>query len=702
MPDPAPPREARGRAAELRRQLTHHNYLYYALDAPEIPDAEYDALFRELAELEERYPRLRTKDSPTQRVGAGISSQFRKVRHLVPMRSLSNAFDLMEVEQFRGRLRRALGTDPDLAAELKMDGLAVSLTYSDGALVQGATRGDGETGEEISANVREVEGIPERLPTSGQALKGGFEIRGEVYMRKEVLEELNRQRQASGLDLYANCRNAAAGSLRQLDPSVTRARHLSAFFYACDPFPPGVSTQMELLGWLEAMALPVNQERRLLRAGEGVEELLQEWQGKRHTLPYEIDGVVLKVDQVRWREELGADSRAPRWAIAFKFPPEERQTTVLEIQVSVGRTGAVTPLAVLAPVLVAGSVVSHVTLHNEDQVRAKDVRVGDLVVIRKAGDVIPELVRVVLAERPPDAEPFQMPSACPSCGAELVREQGESVTRCVNPLCPAQVQRRLEHMVSRSALDIDRCGPAILAELVSRGLLKSPADLFSLSEADLRQLPRMGERSSQQLVAAIRARRAPTLARFLYALGILHVGERTAELLAAHFGTLERILEASPEEMSEVVGIGPVLAQSVHRFLHAAGGRTLISQLLLAGVKPLGAVRTEGPWLGLTIVLTGTLSRLSRQQAEAEVKRLGGVASSSVSRKTTALVAGEAAGAKLERAERLNVPVLSEAQFLTWLAEPQRSLAEILGPGGAQSTESAGGKVTGAPTPQGP
>jgi len=685
VPESAPPREARGRAAELRRQLAHHNYLYYSLDAPEISDAEYDELFRELLELEERYPRLTTRDSPTQRVGAGVSSQFRKVRHLVPMRSLSNAFDMAEVELFRGRLRRAVGSDPDLAAELKMDGLAVSLTYRDGVLVQGATRGDGEVGEEISANVLKVEGIPKALTPSAAGLAGVYEIRGEVYMRKEVLEGLNRQRRESGLDLYANCRNAAAGSLRQLDPSVTGDRHLSAFFYACDPFPAGVSTQMDLLAWLEERMLPVNEERRLLPGGEGVEDLLREWQQRRHQLPYEIDGVVLKVDQLRWREELGADSRAPRWAIAYKFPPEERQTTVLEIQVSVGRTGAVTPLAVLAPVLVAGSVVSHVTLHNEDQVRAKDVRVGDVVVIRKAGDVIPELVRVVLAERSAQSEPFRMPSTCPSCGAELVREAGEAVTRCVNPLCPAQVQRRLEHMVSRAALDIDRCGPVILAELVSRGLLKSPADLFSISEGDLREIPKMGERSSRQLVAAIRARKTPTLARFLYSLGIPHVGERTAELLAAHFGSLERILVASQEDMSEVMGVGPVLAQSVHHFLHTEGGTALISQLLEAGVRPLSAGPTEGPWRGLTIVLTGTLSQLTRQQAESEVRRLGAVAASSVSRKTSAVVAGEAAGSKLERAERLEVPVLSEAQFVRWLDDPELTLAEIMATVGAET-----------------
>jgi DNA ligase (NAD+) len=682
VPEEAVPREARARAARLRRELNHHNYLYYVLDAPEISDFDYDQLMRELQELEARYPRLRTKDSPTQRVGSGLSTPFRKVRHLAPMRSLANAFTKAEVEQFQERLRRALGEDPDLLAELKMDGLAVSLTYSDGSLRQGATRGDGEVGEEITANVRAVAGILSQLGKA--AGTGVLEIRGEVYMLKEVLAELNRERAERGLDLYANCRNAAAGSLRQLDPEITRSRRLSAFFYACDPAPPGVATQSQLLSWLEEAGLPVNPQRRLLPEGAGVFELLSEWQQRRHLLPYEIDGVVLKVDRLAWQDELGADSRAPRWAVAYKFPPEERETTVKEIQVSVGRTGAVTPLAVLEPVLVAGSVVSHVTLHNEDQVRAKDVRVGDRVVIRKAGDVIPEVVRVVLEARPYESEPFRMPRACPSCGAALVREPGEAVTRCVNPLCPAQVQRGLEHLVSRGAFDIDRLGPVVLAELVSRGWVSSPADIFRITAEELRQIPGQGERSSRQLVAAIQARRRPTLARFLYALGIRHVGERTAELLAEHFGSLERLRAASVDELAEVEGVGPVLAEAVHHFLHSQGGSALIDQLLEAGVQPQVAERVEGPWRGLTVVLTGTLLHRTRAEAEAEIKARGGNPGSSVSRKTAAVVAGAAAGSKLATAQRLGVPVLDEGQFERWLAEPGLAPAALTAPGQAE------------------
>jgi len=676
--EPKIPPQARAQAAELRERIAHHNYLYYALDAPEVSDADYDRLFRELQELESQYPRLRTRDSPTVRVGTSVSTPFRKVRHLVPMRSLNDAFSGAEVEQFRARVERALGLEPDLVGELKMDGLAVSLTYREGHLVQGATRGDGEVGEEVTSNVLTVEGIPATVqPELAAAMPPVCEVRGEVYMAKAVLDELNRTRSGQGLELYANCRNAAAGSLRQLDSEITRSRHLRAFFYACDPFPAGVDDQFELLSWLERLGFPVNPNRKLLQGPAEVEAWLTEWHERRHLLPYEIDGVVLKIDRHSWQEELGADSRAPRWAVAYKFPPEERETRVVEISVSIGRTGAVTPVAELEPVLVAGSVVSHVTLHNEDQVRLKDVRVGDRVVIRKAGDVIPELVRVVTSQRPAGSVPFEMPKACPSCGAELTREPGESVTRCLNPLCPAQRQRRLLHFVSRGAFDIDRCGPVVLAELVDRGLVSGPADLFSLTPEQIEQLPGMARRSAQQLAAAIRARRQPELANFLYALGIRHIGERTAQLLAAHFGTLERMLGAGQAEIGDVNGIGPVLAESVVHFLHSPGGESLLEQLAQAGITPREAAQHQGPWRGRTVVLTGSLTGFTRAEAEAAIQALGGVAASSVSRKTAVVVVGEAPGSKLEVARRLGIPILDEGQFRWWLAHPD---AEV--PGG--------------------
>lgn len=661
------PPEARERARQLREEIARHNYLYFVLDAPEISDAEFDALFRELQQLESDYPRLRTKDSPTQRVGGSLSTPFRKVRHRVPMLSLQNAVSAQEVEQFRNRLRQALGVDPDLVAELKMDGLAVSLTFQDGRLAQGATRGDGETGEEITPNVLTVSGVAERVT----GLPALCEVRGEVYMAKSVLAELNEARAAQGLELYANCRNAAAGSLRQLDSSITRSRHLSAYFYACDPWPEGVDSQFGLLAWLERVGLPVNPHRQLFPEGSGVMEHLASWQVRRHELPYEIDGVVLKVDRGAWQEELGADSRAPRWAVAYKFPPEERETTVLDIEVSIGRTGVATPVAVLEPVLVAGSTVSHVTLHNEDQVRRKDVRVGDRVVVRKAGDVIPELVKVVLERRPPNSVPFRMPKSCPACGAPLSRAEGEAATRCLNPICPAQRLRLLLHFVSRDALDIDRCGPVVAQQLLDEGLVRTPADLFRLTAAQIQDLPQMGRRSAEQLEAAINSRRRPTLGRFLYALGISHVGRRTAELLAHHFGSLQKIRSATEAELSEIDGVGPVVAAAVRVFLASPGTIELLDELEAVGVHPMEEERAAGPWHGLSVVLTGTLPGFTRAQAEAAVRGLGGTAATSVSRRTTAVVAGESAGSKLDRARELGVPVLDAEQFRHWLDHPE-------------------------------
>ncbi|MDA8395723.1 MAG: NAD-dependent DNA ligase LigA [Candidatus Dormibacteraeota bacterium] len=667
----APPREARARASQLREELSRHNYLYYVLDSPAVTDAEYDLQMRELLELEERFPALRTKDSPTQRVGAVGTTPFRKVRHRAPMRSLQNAVSEIEVQQFQRRLEVALGLAPDLLAELKMDGLAVSLTYHRGELVRAATRGDGETGEEITANVRTIPAIPPRFEVDPEGDAGDLEIRGEVYMPKAVLAELNRGRAAQGLELYSNCRNAAAGSLRQLDPEVTRARRLDAYFYACDPPPPGVLTQHRLLDWLEAHRFPVNANRQLLIGGEGVMDLLATWQSRRAELPYEIDGVVLKVDSLQWQGELGSDSRAPRWAVAYKFPPEERETRVLAIEVSIGRTGAATPVAVLEPVEVAGSTVSHVTLHNEDQVRRKDVRVGDTVVVRKAGDVIPEVVRVELERRPLESQPFRMPASCPACGAPLVREEGEVVTRCLNPLCPAQRLATLFHFVSRDALNIDRLGPAILQELLERGLISSPADLFRLTPEQLEELPGLARKSARQLTDALGARRRPQLGAFLYALGIPHVGRRTAELLAEHFGTLQRLIAAGPEELAAISGVGPVLAAAISSYLSSDGTVSLLAQLAAVGVDPQAEAGGGGPWLGRTIVVTGTLPGFTRADAEGAIRRLGGSAASSVSRKTTAVVAGEGAGSKLAAAERLGVPVLDGDQFRRWLDHPE-------------------------------
>ncbi|HEY6537421.1 MAG TPA: NAD-dependent DNA ligase LigA [Candidatus Dormibacteraeota bacterium] len=675
MADAAIPRAVRRRVAELREELAHHNYLYYVLDAPEVADADYDQLFRELERLEQENPRLQSRDSPTRQVGSRVVTPFRKVRHRVPMYSLQNAISIDEVRSFRERVRRLSGSDPDLGAELKIDGLAVSLTYAQGQLELGATRGDGEEGEDITANIRTVEGIPERLAASaGTGLPDRFEVRGEVYMPRSVLAELNLERQAEGLPLYANCRNAAAGSLRQLDWRITASRHLEAFFYACDPAPAGVLGQAALLGWLEQAGYPVNPHRRLLATEEETVEYLEHWREARHQLAYETDGIVLKVDRLDLQLELGADSRRPRWAIAFKFPPEERETRVASIVVSIGRTGVATPVANLEPVLVAGSTVERATLHNEDQVRAKDVRVGDRVIIRKAGEVIPEVVRVLPEHRSPDSVPFTMPRTCPVCGSDLVREPGEAATRCLNPLCPAQRLQRILHFVSRGALDIDRCGPAVLGELLERGLIESPADLFRLDQGQLEQLPQFGPRSARQLVAAIRARRQPSLERLIYALGIRHVGERTARLLAEHFGSLDALRRADLPAIVGVAGIGPIVGEEVAQFFASPGGQALLDQLALVGVVAQGAAGADGPWRGKTFVLTGTLQRWTRASAEAAIRDLGGTTAGSVSRKTTAVVAGEAAGSKLQVAERLGVAVLDEDQFARWLESPEGDL----------------------------
>lgn len=671
MADEAAPAAARRRVGELREELAHHNYLYYVLDSPELEDSEYDALFRELLGLEAAYPRLRSKDSPTMRPGTRAATPFRKVRHRVPMYSLDNAVSYEEVTAFRSRLRKLAGSDPQLGAELKIDGLAVSLTYSGGELQLGATRGDGQEGEDVTSNIRAVTEIPQRLiGKESSSPPNRIEVRGEVYMPRAVLAELNLQRQRDGLPLYANCRNAAAGSLRQLDWKVTASRQLGAFFYACDPPPDEVSTQLQLLDWLESAGLPVNSHRQRLTSGAETEAYLDHWREARHQLDYETDGVVLKVDELGLQQELGADSRSPRWAIAFKFPPEEKETTLLAIEVSIGRTGVATPVATLEPVLVAGSKVERATLHNEDQVKAKDIRVGDRVIIRKAGEVIPEVVRVVTERRRPGSEPFAMPSSCPVCGTTLVREPGEAATRCPNPLCPAQRLQRLIHFVSRGALDIDRCGPAVLEELLNRGFIQSPADLFQLTQAQLEQLPQFGKRSAWQLVAAIAARRNPSLERFIYALGIRHVGERTAHLLAEHFGDLLSLRRAEVAEITAVAGIGPIVGGEVAGFFASSGGAQLVEQLLAAGLAPRGAVGSDGPWRGKTLVLTGSLQGWTRAEAEEAIRALGGTTASSVSRKTTAVIAGESAGSKLQAAERLGVLILSEDQFAHWLADP--------------------------------
>ena len=664
------PEGARRRADELRREVEHHAHLYYVLDRPEVSDAEYDRLFRELVDLETRYPGLQTPDSPTQRVGGAPSEAFAKYRHRTPMLSLANAFSMEEVEAFRRRVQRIVPGADEFVCELKIDGLAMSLTYWDGELVRGATRGDGVEGEDVTANVRTIRSVPMRLREVEQRLPRELEVRGEVYMPKRSFAALNQQLEEQGRPVYANPRNAAAGAVRQLDPTITARRGLQTFMYQLDP-PGAASSQSEVLELLGRLGFRVNPHHRRL-GGEEISGYLESWQEERHGLDYETDGVVIKVDPLSIQAELGAVSRSPRWAVAYKFPPEERETRVLEIMVNVGRTGTCTPVAILEPVRVAGTTVQRCTLHNEDEVARKDVRVGDTVVLHKAGDVIPEIVRVVLEKRPADARPWTFPADCPVCRSALVREEGEVARRCVNPLCPAQRRERLLHFASRAALNIEGLGPAIIEALLDAGYVEDAADLFKLTKPQLLQLERFADRSADNLLASIEARRRVPLHRFINALGIPQVGEHTATDLAAHFGSLERLASATEEDLLEVEGIGPTVAAAIGRWFAGDPARELLRKLADVGVGAEETQLGEGPWVGQTWVLTGSLDSMTRPDAEERIRRLGGSPGSNVSRKTHAVVAGPGAGSKLDRAQRLGVRVIDEEAFLQELEKAER------------------------------
>ena len=667
------PREARERAVELREVVEHHARQYHVLDQPEITDAEYDRLFHELVDLESRYPGLQTPDSPTQRVGGAPLEAFTKVRHRTPMLSLGNAFAHDEVREFVRRVERNAGAVDAYVCELKIDGLAMSLTYRDDQYAQAATRGDGVEGEDVTANVRTIRSVPMTLQRGSARLPSELEVRGEVYLPKAAFAALNERLEEAGKPTYANPRNAAAGAVRQLDPNVTARRGLQTFMYQLDPR-GATRTQEAVLETLEQLGFRVNPHRRVARSIDEILAFLDEWGARRHDLDYETDGVVIKVSSLAAQDELGTISRSPRWAIAYKFPPEERETVVRDIAVYVGRTGAVTPVAMLDPVFVAGSTVRRSTLHNEDEVARKDVRVGDTVILHKAGDVIPEIVRVVRERRPKGAKRWRMPDRCPACGTELVREAGEAVRRCLNPLCPAQRRETLLHFASRAAMNIEGLGPAIIDQLLEQGHVAEPADLFKVTKEQLLTLDGFAERSAEKLLQAIASRRHVPLPRFINALGIRHVGEHTATALAGHFGGIDALAKASVEDLRAVEGIGDVVAEHVARWLESAEGRQVLGDLRGAGVEPERATRGAGPWTGQTWVLTGSLDALSRPQAEERIRRLGGNPSSSVSKKTHTVVAGAAPGSKLEKAQRLGVRVLDEAGFVRELeaAETER------------------------------
>jgi DNA ligase (NAD+) len=652
------------RAEELRSRLREASHRYYVLDAPTLSDAEYDRLFRELEQIEADHPDLITPDSPTRRVGAAPSEKFAKVTHRRQMMSLANAMTEEEFLEFDGRVHRLLGDDPvRYVVEPKLDGLAVTLTYENGRFVQGATRGDGLTGEDVTANLRTIKMVPLQLKGSPPAR---FEVRGEVFINKRDFVRMNEEREKAGEPTFVNPRNCAAGSLRQLDPRITAQRPLSIFFYETGDTPGlELKTHWEKLLLLRELGLRTNPENELVEGVDAIKDKYRRLLGKRHELPYEIDGSVIKVDSEDQRRRLGAVSRTPRWAVAWKFPAEEEATTVQDIFVSVGRTGALTPVAALEPVHVGGVTVSRATLHNEDELRRKDVRVGDRVFLRRAGDVIPEIVRVIPESRPPDSKPWEMPRQCPACGTPVVREEGEAITRCPNPTCPAKTVSRLRHFASRLAMDIEGLGIETSTQLTETGLVKTPADLYRLTYDQLVNLERFADLSARNLLAAIEASKTRPLRHVIYALGIRMVGEATALALARRFGSLEALVEATVEDLQSVRDVGPEVARQIHDFLAVPEQRETIRQLLAAGVRPQPeqAAAGSGPFAGKTVVLTGTLTQYSRESAKVEIERRGGRVSGSVSRKTDLVVAGEDAGSKLKKAQELGVRVVDENGF---------------------------------------
>jgi DNA ligase (NAD+) len=667
------PSAARQRAAELRAQIEHYNYLYYVKDAPAISDAQFDRLFRELQELEGRYPALCAPDSPTQRVGAPVEGEFAPVPHAVPMLSLNNALSEEEAAAFDRRVREALGADQvEYAAEPKFDGLAISLSYEQGQLAVGATRGDGYTGEDVTANLRTVRSIPLRL--HAKVPPRLLEVRGEVVMLRKDFDAVNRKLEAKGEKPFVNPRNAAAGSLRQKDPRLTAARPLHFYAYGLgrceDPRLP-TDRHSRQMDYLEALHLPVSPHRRLVRGLGGILGYYADIGAQRASLPYEIDGVVYKVDELALQERLGFVSRAPRFAVAHKFAAEEAVTEVLDIHVQVGRTGALTPVARLRPVFVGGVTVTNATLHNEDEVRRKDVHVGDFVVVRRAGDVIPEVVRVLLERRPRHVRAFKMPSKCPECGSLVVREEGEAVARCTGGLvCPAQRKQAILHFASRRALDIEGLGERLVDQLVDQDLVRTPVDLYKLDASGLAGLERMGEKSAANLVAAIEGSKRPELARFIYALGIRNVGESTARDLALAFGDIHALMSADEARLQQVPDVGPVVARSIGAFFSEPHNREVITRLLAAEVRPRSAPkpsRAERGLAGKIFVLTGTLPTLSREEAGAQILAAGGKVAASVSKKTSYVVAGAEPGSKYDKAVALSIPVLDEAALLELL-----------------------------------
>ena len=655
--------EAKARIETLRAQIEYHRKRYYDEDAPEISDAEFDRLFYELIALEQAYPALDSPDSPTKTVGGRVSEKFEKVTHAVRLGSLQDVFSYDELRAFLARTEEALGYAPQYSVECKIDGLSVALEYRNGRFVRGATRGDGDVGENVTANLLTVADIPKILTRDDIP---ALTVRGEVYMPHDAFEALNREREENEETLFANPRNAAAGSLRQLDAEITRQRHLSIFVFNVQTA-DGISfaSHTESLDALKDLGFKVLEKRARLSSPDDIIAYIEEIGAMRASLPYDIDGVVIKIDDLAERMTLGETSSTPKWAVAYKFPPEVKETKLQDIVVQVGRTGVLTPNAVLAPVRLAGTSVSRATLHNIDFIRERDIRIGDTVYVQKAGDIIPEVLRVKMADRAPDAVEYTMPAVCPSCGGPVYRDESEAATRCTNPACPAQLLRSLAHFVSRDAMNIDGLGTAVLRQLREAGLVHSPADLYTLTEEPVAELDRMGKKSAENLIRAIAASKDAGADRLIYALGIPGIGEKAAQTLARHFGEIDALFSADRETLCAIEDIGTITADSIIGYFANPEVRVLIDRLKACGVKTTYETTVQGASLaGKTFVLTGTLPSMSRDEASALIEANGGKVTSSVSKKTSYVVAGAEAGSKLTKAEALGIPILSQDELL--------------------------------------
>ncbi len=651
----------------LRRTLNEHNYRYYVLDAPTIPDYEYDRLLRRLEELEGEHPELVTPDSPTQRVGGQAVEGFAQVEHRVPLESLQDVFSVGELDEFDQRMRESLKR-PAYLVEPKVDGLSIALEYRDGAFVRGATRGDGRIGEDVTENLRTIRSIPLSL----EGVPGTLIVRGEVFMPKAAFQAINEERELRGQPLMANPRNAAAGSIRQLDPRVAASRRLDIQIFNIQYWDGGrFDTDSAALDWLREHRFKVI-DYRLADTSEQAAALIADIGEHREDYPFDIDGAVVKVNNLTDREQLGSTAKFPRWAVAYKYPPEQKESVVEDIVVQVGRTGVLTPKAIVKPVRLAGTTVTNATLHNQDFITEKDIRVGDTVVVQKAGEIIPEIVSVVKEKRPEGTVPYHLPDTCPVCGAPVVRDEDGAHIRCTGAECPAQLLRNLTHFASRDAMDIEGLGPAVVEALVNAGMVKTPADLYRLDEKQVAALDRMGKRSAEKLLAAIRKSKENDLSRLLYAFGIRQVGEKAGKILAARFGSMDELLRASREELTAVPDIGEITADSILTWLHSPQGRHLVDSLREAGVNMESLSAPAGDALaGQTFVLTGELSSMTRKEAGERIEALGGKVSSAVSKKTSCVVAGEAAGSKLRKAQELGIPVLDEAGFLALLQKSE-------------------------------